>query len=227
MEQRAGHQHDVVPVQAELPAPAHRVDQPGVVGHRRTLGRPGGARGVEDGRHLVTLGRIGDGRVAQVARGGQRGGVDDRDGVVRGGRHPLGHRQQVPAGEDAGRPRVVDDVQDLRVREPRVDRHDRAARELPGQVDEQCVGPVAQQRGGHRSVRTRLDLAQGVGQGRDPQPHLPVRVTLRCGAEHLDGLAVRERPDVHRDEIGEGELHVCLRGRMRLIDSDVGFNYCQ
>ncbi|HEY7918207.1 MAG TPA: hypothetical protein VIE45_01075, partial [Streptosporangiaceae bacterium] len=65
---------------------------------------------------------------------------------ARGGRHPLCDGQQVPAGDDAGRPRVVDDVQDLRVREPGVDRHDRAARQLAGQVDEQGVGPVAQQR---------------------------------------------------------------------------------
>jgi hypothetical protein len=211
--------------------------------------------------------RIRDGRVTQAGRGRQRGGVDDRDLVARGGRHPLRHGQQVPAGEDAGRPRIVDDVQDLRVREPGVDRHDRAACQLAGQVDEQGVGPVAQQRGGHRPVRSGLDLAQHIGQGRDPQPHLPVRVALRRGAEHLDGLAVRERPDVHGDEIGEGELHGCLRpaspgargpggarppeartvpgrtratgmaeaacalhpclGRMRLIDSDVGFNYCQ
>ena len=211
MEQRAGHQHDVVPVQAELPAPAHRVDQPGVVGHGRALGGPGGARGVEDGRHPVPLGRIRDGRVAQAVRGGQRGRVDDHDVLIRGGRHPLRHGQEVPAGKDARRSRVVDDVQDLRMREPRVDRHDRAARQLPGQVDEQCVGPVAQQRGGHRPVRSRLDLAQRVGQGRHPQPHLPVGVALRRGAEHLDGLAVREGPDVHRDEIGEGELHDCLR----------------
>ncbi len=138
VEQRHRHLHDGVDVDLRVGRAVARMGQHAAVGEQRALGEAGGARGVELHEAVVRRDLV---RARLRRLGGQPGlvfvvGSADAD-------HPLDARQLVAqlrdrrrelrADEEDARLRVVDDVRDLRRREPEVDHRVGGAHQCAGQ----------------------------------------------------------------------------------------------